>query len=153
MSGMVEQIWSPLGRLDVCVVAAMVALALSSESRRGMSGVTESRARLFYVHWRPEKPALPLLKLPYGHTLREESNGPLHSHRAGCEVEERGLCSQQTRDVRETFRSCLYNVRQFRTTFGSLLDVQIWFNIWTSDGDPFCTSLDVQNWFNIWTSH
>ncbi len=92
MSGMVEQIWSPLGRLDVCVVAAMVALALSSESRRGMSGVTESRARLFYVHWRPEKPALPLLKLPYGHTLREESNGPLHSHRAGCEVEERGLC-------------------------------------------------------------
>ncbi len=74
MSGTVEQIRSPLGRLDICcVAAAMIALPLS----RGMSGVTEPRARLFNVHWRPEKPAVPLLKL-YGHTLREESNGPLN---------------------------------------------------------------------------
>lgn len=85
MSGTVVQTRSPLGRLDICcVAAAMVALPLSS---RGMSGVTEPRARLFNVHWRPEKPALPLLKLPYGHTLREESNGPLHFYWAGCEAE------------------------------------------------------------------
>ncbi len=43
--------------------------------------------------------------------------------------------------------------RLTRDPFGSLLDVQIWFNIWASHQGPSWTSVDVQNWFNIWTSH
>lgn len=43
------------------------------------------------------------------------------------------VLSQQTRYVRETFRSCLYNVHKFRHSFVCLLDVQYRFNIWMSD--------------------
>lgn len=43
--------------------------------------------------------------------------------------------TQQTCNIRETFRSCMNNVRQSRPPFVCLVDMQYKFNIWTSDSD------------------